>query len=110
MRIGKITSVDFALYSPQQIKKLSVVHVTETSPYMRNFPRANGVNDLRMGTTDRRFHCSTCKNDIIKCSGHMGHIELSEPVYHTGFFPVILKLLRCICFLCSRLKVEHETT
>ena len=108
MRIGKITSVDFALYSPQQIKKLSVVHVTETSPYMRNFPRANGVNDLRMGTTDRRFHCSTCKNDIIKCSGHMGHIELSEPVYHTGFFPVILKLLRCICFLCSRLKVEHE--
>lgn len=108
VRIGKITSVDFSLYSPQQIKNLSVVHVTETSPYMRNFPRANGVNDLRMGTTDRRFHCSTCKNDIIKCSGHMGHIELAEPVYHTGFFPVILKLLRCICFMCSRLKVASE--
>jgi DNA-directed RNA polymerase II subunit RPB1 len=108
VRIGKIKSVDFALYSPQQIKKLSVVHVTETSPYMRNFPRANGVNDLRMGTTDRRFHCSTCKNDIIKCSGHMGHIELAEPVYHTGFFPVILKLLRCVCFMCSRIKVQEE--
>ena len=108
VRIGKIKSVDFALYSPQQIKSLSVVHVTETSPYMRNFPRANGVNDLRMGTTDRRFHCSTCKNDIIKCSGHMGHIELAEPVYHTGFFPVILKLLRCVCFMCSRIKVLPE--
>ena len=108
MRIGKIKSVDFALYSPQQIKQLSVVHVTETSPYMRNFPRANGVNDLRMGTTDRRFHCSTCKNDIIKCSGHMGHIELAEPVYHTGFFTVILKLLRCVCFMCSRVKVPLE--
>ena len=108
IRIGKISSVDFALFSPQQIRKLSVVHVTETSPYMRNFPRANGVNDLRMGTTDRRFHCSTCKNDIIKCSGHMGHIELAEPVFHTGFFPIIIKLLRCVCFLCSKLKVNEE--
>ena len=108
LRVGKITSVDFAVFSPEQIRKLSVVHVTETSPYMRNFPRANGVNDLRMGTTDRRFHCSTCKNDIIKCSGHMGHIELAEPVYHTGFFPIIIKMLRCVCFLCSKLKVPPE--
>jgi DNA-directed RNA polymerase II subunit RPB1 len=108
VRIGKIESVDFAMFSPQQIKKLSVVHVTETSPYMRNFPRANGVNDLRMGTTDRRFHCSTCKNDIIKCSGHLGHIDLAEPVYHTGFFPIIIKMLRCVCFMCSRLKVMPE--
>lgn len=108
IQLGKITSVEFSIFSPEQIRALSVVHVTETSPYMRNFPRANGVNDLRMGTTDRRFHCSTCKNDIIKCSGHMGHIELAEPVYHTGFFPIIIKLLRCVCFMCSRLKVTPE--
>ncbi len=34
--------------------------------------------------------------------GHFGHIELARPVYHQGFFNVVLKALRCTCYHCSR--------
>jgi len=104
-RVGRVTQVQFSVFSPQQIRRLSVAEVTESGLYIRSFPRDGGLNDLRMGTTDRRFHCSTCKNDMIRCSGHLGHIELATPVYHTGYMSTILKILRAVCFLCSRVKV-----
>ena len=105
MEMGEISSITFGLLSAKEIRELSVVEVWDTSLYFRNYPRPHGANDLRMGTTDRRLHCATCKNDMIKCSGHIGHIELALPVYHTGFISIIVKILRCVCFSCCRLLV-----
>ena len=42
------------------------------------------------------------------CPGHFGHIELAKPVYHIGFFNKTLRVLRCVCFYCSKLLVDKH--
>ena len=71
--------------------------------YDRNIPRNGAINDLRMGTVDRRFCCNTCRKDVMQCGGHTGHIVLARPVYHVGYIDLILKVLRSVCFFCSRI-------
>ena len=46
------------------------------------------------------------------CPGHFGHIALNSPVYHAGMLMYLTKILKCICFNCSKLlacKVGLET-
>lgn len=31
---------------------------------------------------------------------------MTKPVYHVAFLPKILKILRCICFHCSKLLID----
>ena len=57
------------------------------------------INDLRMGTVDRRLCCNTCLKDVMKCVGHTGHMTLARPVYHVGYIDLTLKVLRSVCFL-----------
>ena len=46
--------------------------------------KVGGLNDPRMGTTDRNFKCQTCGEGMAECPGHFGHIELARPVFHPG--------------------------
>lgn len=43
---------------------------------------------------------------MTECPGHFGHIELAKPVFHVGFITKIMKVLRCVCFFCSKLLVD----
>ena len=45
---------------------------------------------------------------MTSCPGHFGHIELVKPVYHVGYFTLCQKLLRCVCFSCSKLLVDRN--
>ena len=45
---------------------------------------------------------------MYECPGHFGHIELKKPVYHIGFIDIVKKILQCICFSCSRLKIDES--
>ena len=69
-------------------------------------PKVGGLLDLRLGTNDRQMKCQTCGGDSEHCVGHFGHISLARPVYHIGFIPFVLKVLRCVCHHCSRLMLE----
>lgn len=102
---AQILGVQFGILSPEVIRRESVVNVQTVTLYQKNIPAENGMNDLRMGTCDRRINCSTCRHDVITCPGHPGHIELAAPVYHIGFLPTVLKMLRVVCFFCSALLV-----
>lgn len=66
-------------------------------------PAENGLNDLRMGVTGRGLICQTCFSEMKQCPGHYGHIKLSDPVYHTGFMTMVIKVLKCVCYNCSRI-------
>lgn len=103
-----VLEVQFGILSPERIRAESVCQVTDTSLYVRQLPKPNGMNDLRMGTSDWTLNCSTCRNTIINCVGHSGHIELATPVYHAGFVPTIVKILRCVCFFCSKLLIPQD--
>lgn len=33
-------------------------------------------------------------------------MQLAKPVYHAGFVDDVVKILRCVCFYCSRLLLD----
>ena len=42
---------------------------------------------------------------MTECPGHFGHLELAKPVFHIGFLTKCIKILRCVCFYCSKMLV-----
>ena len=54
------------------------------------------------------FHsrCMTCAGTMTECPGHFGHVELSKPVFHIGFLTKTIKILRCVCFYCSKMLID----
>ena len=83
---------------------MSVCHVEfpETLEPGTAKPKAGGLLDLRMGTTDRMNRCETCNGNLNECPGHFGHIELAKPMFHIGFITTVMKILKCVCFHCSK--------
>lgn len=69
-------------------------------------PKIGGLMDPRQGVIDRKSKCQTCAGNMTTCPGHFGHIELSKPVFHVGYLTKIVKLLRCVCFYCSKLLID----
>ena len=56
-----------------------------------------------MGVTDKDSRCYTCQAGMETCPGHFGHIALNSPVYHQGMLGYLTKILKCVCFNCSKL-------
>lgn len=69
-------------------------------------PKLGGLMDPRQGVVDRLSRCQTCAGNMSECPGHFGHIELAKPVFHVGFLTKTVKVLRCVCFFCSKLLVD----
>ncbi|BAE57665.1 hypothetical protein F9C07_2225934 [Aspergillus flavus] len=103
-----IKEIQFGLFSPEEIKRMSVVHVEypETMDEQRQRPRTKGLNDPRLGTIDRQWNCETCEEGQKECPGHFGHIELATPVFHIGFLTKIKKLLETVCHNCGKIKAN----
>ena len=107
-KVPRIVGVQFGILSKEEIERMSVVEVNDVNIYHRGLPQEGGINDTRMGTVDRRILCSTCGCDVEMCSGHVGHISLAMPCYHIGFFETVLKVLRSVCFVCSRVTLSDS--
>lgn len=54
----------------------------------------------RMGPVTGK--CVTCGLSKGKCSGHFGHIELEEYVFHISWITSVIHWLKCICFTCGQ--------
>ncbi|VDN32932.1 unnamed protein product [Cylicostephanus goldi] len=50
----------------------------------------------------------TCAGNLADCPGHFAHLELARPVFHIGFLTKTLKVLRCVCFYCSKLLLDKD--
>ena len=108
--IKDVTGLQFSIMSPEEIRKQSVVEVTKHETYDKDVPVVKGLFDNRMGTTDMGKVCATCGLDNIGCPGHFGHIELAKPVYNYHFMDIIVKILKCICFRCGKLRINKESS
>ena len=104
--MAEISGIQFGTLNSELIRNYSVVEITTHDVYEKGIPKYNGLSDLRLGTIDRQFKCQTCKNDVMGCVGHYGHIELASKVYHICFMKHITKILQCICFKCNELKLD----
>jgi DNA-directed RNA polymerase II subunit RPB1 len=103
METLQLVSIQLGLYKDEEVRKLAVVQVTNPSTYDRGLPKANGVNDARMGVTDKGLQCPTC-GLTSTCNNHYGYIELEKPVIRLGHIPSVLCLLRSVCWACSKAK------
>lgn len=109
VRLRRVGKLQFGVVNPDELRQYSVTQaltvnnrkipagITRYETTINGQPVYGGANDPRLGD----IHS---KSD----PGHFGHIELAKPVYHQGFFPIILKSLRCVCFHCSRIIMSDE--
>lgn len=104
--IQLVKGIQFSILSPEEIVRSSVVEVSKTDTYAGNEPVACGLFDPRMGILEHNAYCRTCEQKSIFCPGHFGHIVLARPIFHPLFFENTRKILRCVCFRCSRLLIS----
>jgi DNA-directed RNA polymerase II subunit RPB1 len=104
--VARIRGIQFCILGPDEIRRRSVAEITKTDTYNINEPVMNGLFDPRMGVIDNNKICKTCEQRNTFCPGHFGHIELARPLFHVQFFPIVQKLLRCVCFRCSKILVD----
>lgn len=102
---SEVKVVQFGIHSPDEIRAMGVVSITNHRLYEKHQPAKNGLFDLRMGPPNREFLCETCKMEFKDCPGHFGYIELAVPVYHPLTMTTVCKVLNCVCFNCSSLLV-----
>jgi DNA-directed RNA polymerase II subunit RPB1 len=106
--IKRVESVQFGTLSPEEITRTSVAKIDSPAIMEGGKPKFGGLADPRMGTIDRNVLCSTCNSNFQECPGHFGHHVLAVPVFHLGFQTSVLKILRSVCFSCSRIMIDRN--
>ena len=105
---SKIIGVQFSMLSPEEIRKNSVVEVTSRDTYINNKPVVGGLFDPRMGVLEPGLICPTDGYTYIDTPGYFGHIELVRPVIFIQHLKEIIKICKCVCFKCSKLKINKD--
>ncbi|CAL1300337.1 unnamed protein product [Larinioides sclopetarius] len=99
-----IKGLSFGILSTEDIKKISVLEITNIEILdSLGHAAAGGLYDLRLGPNDRDEICQTCGLGDMYCAGHSGHLSLPVKVYNPFFFQYLYQLLRGTCFSCHRL-------
>lgn len=106
--IETIKAIQFTVMSPETIEKKSVCEIVSTDTYSGNEPIIGGLFDSRMGVIENDKICKTCNQKNTFCPGHFGHIRLAKPVFYIQFFDIVKKILKCVCFRCSRILIDPE--
>jgi len=105
---SKIIGIQFSVLSPEEIRRNSVAEITSRDTYINNKPVIGGLFDPRMGVLDPGLICPTDGLNYMETPGYFGHINLSRPVFYIQYLTTTLKVLRCVCFKCSKLKISKE--
>jgi len=108
MNPAKIIGIQFSVLSPEEIRKGSVAEITSRDTYINNKPVIGGLFDPRMGVLEPGLICPTDGLNYMQTPGYFGHVNLARPVYYIQYLTTILKVLRCVCYKCSKLKINKE--
>ncbi|XP_045773267.1 DNA-directed RNA polymerase I subunit RPA1 [Maniola jurtina] len=103
-------SVQFLMFSEQDMRKLSVTKITNTISFdsMGN-PTKGGLYDPLLGPLrDRNDFCATCSNALLHCPGHFGHIELPLMCVNPLFIKNIYSLFRISCLKCFKVQMDDR--
>lgn len=60
----------------------------------------SGLYDPALGPSDFGSTCPTCNELYQDCPGHIGHVELSIPVYNPLLFRNLISILKSKCMNC----------
>ncbi|XP_032517861.2 DNA-directed RNA polymerase I subunit RPA1 [Danaus plexippus] len=103
-------SVQFLMFTDDDIKKLSVAKITNTISFdaMGN-PNKGGLYDPALGPLrERNDFCATCSNSLLHCPGHFGHIELPLTVVNPVFIKNIYTIFRISCLTCFKIQMDDR--
>ena len=106
---SNIIGIQFSILSPDEIRKSSVAEIKTRDTYINNKPVIGGLFDPRMGVLEQGIMCPTDQLEHLKTPGYFGHIELALPVFYVKYLQTVIKILSCICFKCSKLKIDKKT-
>jgi len=105
----RIDALHFGLLNPEQIKKIGAARIVTPELYdVDGYPVDGGLMDLRLGAIDPGVRCRTCGGRLKECLGHPGMVELSRPVIHIKYVPIIEMALRCYCQSCGKFLLSKE--
>ncbi len=105
---SRIKGIQYNVWTTEQIRKESVVQISNPHMYDKDIPNANGLFDLHTGTVDKELDCLTCHSNMRECPGHWSHIELPIACWHALFYKATIKILHCICWHCSRILIGPD--
>ncbi len=102
--IKPIKSIDFTLWTYEEIKSSAVVEVCET-----NLKGSGGIYDLKMGPRDDKL-CETCGGNKEFCPGHFGWINIPSIIHPLKeMLKRVQKYLQLFCKSCHRLRMTKIT-
>lgn len=102
----EITGAAFSFFTKQDTRSNSVKRITKAASFDEmGLPVNGGVYDPAMGPVDKAAKCVTCGLVYELCPGHMGHIDLNEPIYSPIVFKHLLLLLKGTCWYCHGLRL-----
>lgn len=107
-KASRIIGIQFSIPSPEEIRNGSVAEITSRDTYVNNKPVIGGLFDPRMGVLEPGMICPTDGLDYMQTPGYFGHIELATPLFHIQYLTTVIKILRCVCFKCSKLLISKD--
>ncbi|MCJ1359857.1 MAG: hypothetical protein MMC33_009860 [Icmadophila ericetorum] len=106
----RIKELKFGILSKQDIANQAVLEVCDRELYdieRNRIPVKNGPLDGRMGISNKAGFCETCEQPLQQCNGHFGYVRLALPVFHVGYFKMIITILQEICKDCSKVLLSE---
>ncbi|KAK0161163.1 hypothetical protein PV327_009665 [Microctonus hyperodae] len=100
----------FSLFTTKDIQNLSVTKIcTPLSFNILGHPFKGGLYDPALGPTiESSEPCGTCGGNVVKCTGHFGHIDLLLPVVNPLFHKVLCTLIKLSCLKCFTLQIPNQ--
>ena len=106
---SRIIGIQFSILSPEEIVRNSVVEITSKDTYANgNKPVIGGLFDPRMGVLEPGLICPTDGYTYIDSPGYFGHLNLARPVFFLHHMKDIMKILKCVCYKCSKLLIDKS--
>lgn len=100
--LSQVTSIQFGILSDKDIMDMSVCAINKSTLTVEE----GSVYDPRLGSVQNEVKCETCHENVWKCPGHFGHINLNIPIIL--FYKQCVTMLKCFCFECHRLLSSKE--
>ena len=105
----RFAGVGFSFFTDEEIQKLSVTEIVNPVAFDHlNNPTKQGLHDKRLGVSafDHKSNCPTCGMQVHHCPGHVGHINLTAPLYNPFLVKEVYKLLKAKCFACHHIRIH----
>ena len=106
--VEEITGLHLGVISPEQIRDQSAVEILTHETWDSNAPKIGGLFDPRLGVSEHGRLCATCRQRNDCCPGHFGHLELAVRVFWIQYLPMVMKLLKCVCWTCSNILINKD--